>query len=61
MSETELLRRDGIGKAIAGKMREFFDTGRIAKLETLRERFPPAVQQLAQIPGDRSQDPRPPA
>ena len=51
LSEAALLRRDGIGKAIAGKMREFFDTGRIAKLETLRERFPPAVQQLAQIPG----------
>lgn len=51
LSEAELLRRDGIGKAIAAKMREFFDTGRIAKLETLRERFPPAVQQLAQIPG----------
>ena len=51
LSEAELLRRDGIGKAIGGKMREFFDTGRIAKLETLRERFPPAVQQIAQIPG----------
>ncbi len=51
LSEAELLRRDGIGKAIAAKMREFFDTGHIAKLETLRERFPPAVQQLAQIPG----------
>jgi len=51
LPEAELLRRDGIGKAIAAKMREFFDTGRIAKLETLRERFPPAVQQLAQVPG----------
>ena len=51
LPEAELLRRDGIGKAIAAKMREFFDTGRIAKLEALRERFPPAVQQLAQIPG----------
>jgi DNA polymerase (family 10) len=51
LSEAELLQRDGIGKAIAAKMREFFDTGRIAKLDTLRERFPPAVQQLAQVPG----------
>jgi len=51
LPEAELQRRDGIGKAIAAKMREFFDTGRIAKLETLRERFPPAVQQLAQVPG----------
>ena len=51
LSEAELRRRDGIGKAIAAKMREFFATGSIAKLETLRERFPPAVQQLAQVPG----------
>ena len=51
LSEAELLRRDSIGKAIAAKMREFFDTGSIAKLETLRERFPPSVQQLAQVPG----------
>ena len=51
LSEQELQRRDGIGKAIASKMREFFQTGRIAKLETLRARFPPAVQQLARIPG----------
>ena len=51
LSEADLQRRDGIGKATAAKMREFFDTGRIAKLETLRARFPPAVQQLAQVPG----------
>ncbi|MDE0227520.1 MAG: PHP domain-containing protein [Spirochaetaceae bacterium] len=51
LPEAELLRRDSIGKAIAAKMREFFDTGSIAKLETLRERFPPSVQQLAQVPG----------
>ena len=51
LSEAELLRRDGVGKAIAAKMREFFDTGHIAKLDTLRERFPPAVQRLAEVPG----------
>ncbi len=51
LSEAELQRRDGIGKAIAGKIREFFDTGRIAKLETLRALFPHPVQQLSQIPG----------
>ena len=51
LSEAELLRLDGVGKAIARKVREFFASGRIAKLEQLRERFPPAVQQLAGVPG----------
>ena len=51
LSEAELLELDGVGKAIAHKVREFFATGRIAKLEQLRERFPPAVQQLAAVPG----------
>ncbi len=51
LSEAELQELDGVGKAIAGKVREFFDRGRIAKLDQLRERFPPAVQQLAAVPG----------
>ena len=51
LSEPELLKLDGVGKAIAGKVREYFDSGRIAKLEQLRKRFPPAVQQLAGVPG----------
>lgn len=51
LTEAELLRLDGVGKAIARKVREFFASGRIAKLEQLRERFPPAVQQLAGVPG----------
>ena len=51
LSEAELLRLDGVGKAIARKVREFFERGRIAKLDQLRDRFPPAVQQLAAVPG----------
>ena len=51
LSEAELLQLDGVGTATARKVREFFTTGRIAKLEQLRERFPPAVRQLAQVPG----------
>ena len=51
LPEAELLELDGVGKAIARKVREFFDHGRIAKLEQLRERFPPAVQRLAAVPG----------
>ncbi len=51
MSEAELVQLDGVGRAIAKKIREFFATGRIAKLERLRERYPPEVQRLAQLPG----------
>ena len=51
LSEAELQQLDGVGTATARKVREFFATGRIAKLEQLRERFPPAVRQLAQVPG----------
>lgn len=51
MSERELVKLEGIGKSTARKIREFFDTGRIAKLEALRERYPPEVQRLARLPG----------
>jgi len=51
MSETELQKLDGVGKATAKKVREYFDTGIIRKLEELREQYPPSYQQLARIPG----------
>ena len=51
LSEAELQQLEGVGTATARKVREFFTTGRIAKLEQLRARFPPAVRQLAQVPG----------
>ena len=51
MSITELVRIDGIGKATAQKIRAYFDTGRVEKLDKLRERYPPAVVELSRIPG----------
>ena len=36
-SEKQLLEIKGVGKATASKIREFVDTGTVAKLEALRE------------------------
>lgn len=51
MSEAELVRIDGIGKSTAQKIREYFDTGKVDKLEALRARFPPSVVALSHVPG----------
>ena len=51
MSRAQLQKIDGVGKSTADKIREYFDTGRVAKLEALREKFPPALVQLSKIPG----------
>lgn len=51
MSEAELCKHRGIGKSTARKIREYLDTGSIAKLEELRAKFPPAYVELSKIPG----------
>ena len=51
MSESQLVAAKGIGKSTAQKISEYLETGQIAKLETLRERFPPAYVELTRIPG----------
>ena len=51
LSETELKKLPGIGSATAAKIREYADSGRIAKLEQLREEFPPEFRQLVNVPG----------
>ena len=51
LSEKELTAIDGIGKSTAGKIREFFATGKISKLEELREKYPPGFVELSKIPG----------
>ncbi|MEZ4238243.1 MAG: DNA polymerase/3'-5' exonuclease PolX [Myxococcota bacterium] len=51
MSLAELQQIPGIGKATAEKIRSYVDTGKIAKLEALREKFPPDVVKLSRIPG----------
>ncbi len=51
MSAAELTAVSGIGKSIAAKLREYVDTGSLAKLDELREKFPPAFVELTRIPG----------
>ena len=41
LSEKDLQKLDGIGASTARKIREYFETGRIAKLEELRRSYPP--------------------
>src|SRR5260370_6543853 len=51
LSEKELTAIDGIGVSTAKKIREFFQTGTITKLEELRRKYPPDFVELGKIPG----------
>jgi len=51
LSARELQKIEGIGKSTAEKIRELLDTGRVAKLEALRQKHPPGVVALTRIPG----------
>ncbi len=51
LSVAELTKIQGVGKATANKIREFVDTGTVAKLDDLRAAYPPAFAELAKIPG----------
>ncbi len=50
-SASQLTAIDGVGKSTAAKIREFLDTGTVAKLDTLREAYPPEFVELSKIPG----------
>jgi len=47
----ELQKIDGIGKSTAEKIRELLETGKVTKLEALRQKHPPAVVALLRIQG----------
>lgn len=51
LDEAQLVKLNGVGRSTAKKIREYFETGRIAKLEDLRAKYPPDYQRLAKIPG----------
>ncbi len=51
MSESALTKLDGVGKSTAKKIREYLTSGRVEKLEKLREKWPPGVVELTQVPG----------
>jgi DNA polymerase (family 10) len=47
----ELQQIEGVGKSTAEKIRELIETGKVAKLEALRAKHPPAVVALTRIQG----------
>ncbi|HTV22352.1 MAG TPA: DNA polymerase/3'-5' exonuclease PolX [Polyangiaceae bacterium] len=47
----ELLAIDGIGKSTADKIRELLETGKVSRVEALREKHPRSVVALLQIQG----------
>jgi DNA polymerase (family 10) len=47
----ELVAIKGVGSSIAAKIREYVDTGKVAKLEELRRRYPQPLVELMKIPG----------
>lgn len=51
MTAAELTNVTGIGKGIAGRIRELVETGRVARLDQLREAHPPGKQELRRLPG----------
>lgn len=51
LSEKELVALEGIGKSTAAKIREYFETGKISKVEELRKKYPPELVELSKIPG----------
>lgn len=46
----DFMQIPGIGEAIAGKMMQYIETGRIEYLEKLRKQVPKAVRELLEIP-----------
>lgn len=51
LSKTELTKIKGVGGSTADKVIELRETGKVAKLEILRERYPPQFVELTKIPG----------
>jgi DNA polymerase (family 10) len=51
LTAKELQKIEGIGKSTADKIRELLETGKVAKLEALRAKHPPAVVALLSIQG----------
>ena len=51
LTAKELQKIDGIGKSTADKIRELLETGKVAKVEALREKHPASVVALLRIQG----------
>jgi DNA polymerase (family 10) len=51
LSAKDLEKIDGIGKSTAAKIRQLLETGKVDKLEGLRQKHPPAIVALLRIQG----------
>ena len=51
LTQAQLLSVPGIGKSTAAKIREYVDTGEIARVVALRKQYPPELMELTRIPG----------
>lgn len=51
LSQSELVEIKGVGGSIAAKIREYVDTGRVAKLEELVAKYPSGFVELLKVPG----------
>ncbi|MCP4305836.1 MAG: DNA polymerase/3'-5' exonuclease PolX [bacterium] len=51
MPASELVKVPDIGKSTAGKIREYVDTGAVARITALRKEFPAEMMELTRIPG----------
>lgn len=51
LTEAEMVALRGIGKSTAAKIGEFIETGSFAKLDELRQTYPPAFVEMTRIPG----------
>ncbi len=51
MKDHELLSVSGVGKGVAGCVREFCETGKIPTLEKLRAEVPMGLRQMTMLPG----------
>ena len=51
LSKAQLTEIKGVGNSTADKILEFESTGKVAKLEALREKYPPSFVELTKIPG----------
>ena len=51
LSKAELTKIKGVGGSTADKILELGETGTVAKLESLREEYPPKFVELTKIPG----------
>ena len=51
MTQAELVAIPGVGKSTAAKIREYVDTGEIARVNELRERYPAELMEMTRIPG----------